>query len=136
MPVVGMNPMTIPTLTMRWKKKIPTTPIAAINGSRADAAIKRPRINTEARIPASTIGNFTPESAREFLINARSILGDGSYLLIGVDTKKSPDMLHRAYNDSQGVTARFNLNILERIGRHFICIGQFVNIYHIRGTLY
>lgn len=69
--------------------------------------------------PGSTIGNFTPEEAKEFLSSARATLGDNNYLIVGVDTKKSPKKLHRAYNDQQGVTARFNLNILTRINQHF-----------------
>ena len=69
--------------------------------------------------PGSTIGNFTQEEARKFLVNASKTLGTNSYLIVGVDTKKSPTKLHRAYNDKQGVTAKFNLNILDRINRHF-----------------
>lgn len=65
--------------------------------------------------PGSTIGNFAPQEAQEFLHNARLSLGQEGYLLIGVDTKKSPSVLHRAYNDEQQVTAKFNLNLLERI---------------------
>ena len=67
--------------------------------------------------PGSTIGNFAPAAAVAFLRNAGESLGHRSYLLIGVDTKKSPEQLHRAYNDSRGLTARFNLNILHRINR-------------------
>ncbi|HEY7883333.1 MAG TPA: L-histidine N(alpha)-methyltransferase [Cellvibrionaceae bacterium] len=67
--------------------------------------------------PGSTIGNFAPEQARDFLHNARLTLGSDSYFLVGVDTKKSADILHSAYNDSAGVTAKFNLNILARINR-------------------
>jgi dimethylhistidine N-methyltransferase len=69
--------------------------------------------------PGSTIGNLLPGEAKEFLESARATLGEDSYLLIGVDTKKSPNQLHKAYNDAQGVTAKFNLNILNRINRHF-----------------
>ena len=67
--------------------------------------------------PGSTIGNFTPESAVGFLENAKSTLGENSLFLVGVDTKKSPQQLHAAYNDNQGVTAKFNMNILHRINR-------------------
>jgi dimethylhistidine N-methyltransferase len=67
--------------------------------------------------PGSTIGNFSPDEAQDFLVNAGKTLGVGSYLLIGVDTKKSPQLLHAAYNDSQGITAQFNRNILQRINR-------------------
>ncbi len=69
--------------------------------------------------PGSTIGNFSPSEASGFLDNARKTLSRNSHLLIGVDTKKSPAMLHRAYNDEQGVTAKFNKNILHRINQYF-----------------
>lgn len=65
--------------------------------------------------PGSTIGNFDPEPARRFLANVAHICGPGGGLLIGVDLKKDPAVLHRAYNDEEGVTAAFNLNLLRRI---------------------
>jgi len=67
--------------------------------------------------PGSTIGNFTPQFAQSFLAQARNTLGKGSLLLIGVDTKKSPAMLHKAYNDNLGITRDFNLNLLTHINR-------------------
>lgn len=65
--------------------------------------------------PGSTIGNFTPAEGRTFLQRTAELAGRGGGLLIGVDLKKSPDLLEAAYNDSQGVTAAFNLNLLTRI---------------------
>jgi dimethylhistidine N-methyltransferase len=67
--------------------------------------------------PGSTIGNLTPEEALAFLQGARAVLGGSGAMLIGVDLKKSKTMLHAAYDDAQGVTARFNLNLLARINR-------------------
>jgi dimethylhistidine N-methyltransferase len=67
--------------------------------------------------PGSTIGNFEPEEAREFLRRIAEMCGPNSGFLIGVDLKKDPRRLHRAYNDSQGVTAQFNLNVLARANR-------------------
>lgn len=67
--------------------------------------------------PGSTIGNLEPEEARRFLARARELAGPGGGLLIGVDRKKDPLILHRAYNDPEGVTAEFNLNLLRRINR-------------------
>lgn len=69
--------------------------------------------------PGSTIGNFTPTEAAHFLKNARVSLGESANMIVGVDTKKSPEILHRAYNDASGVTAKFNLNILARINQKF-----------------
>ncbi|MGD0025757.1 MAG: L-histidine N(alpha)-methyltransferase [Xanthobacteraceae bacterium] len=67
--------------------------------------------------PGSTIGNFEPHEAAEFLRHAGTMLGAGSVLVIGVDLIKEPDILYRAYNDAAGVTAQFNLNLLARINR-------------------
>ncbi len=67
--------------------------------------------------PGSTIGNFEPHEASAFLRRAGLILGAGAALVIGVDLVKAPDILYRAYNDAEGVTAKFNLNLLARINR-------------------
>ncbi|MGN6830759.1 L-histidine N(alpha)-methyltransferase [Paucibacter sp. M5-1] len=63
--------------------------------------------------PGSSIGNFAPEQALDFLRMAAQQLRGGA-LLIGVDLIKEPALLHAAYNDAAGVTAAFNLNILAR----------------------
>ena len=63
--------------------------------------------------PGSTLGNFTPDEALSFLQLAARLLRGGG-LLLGVDLVKDPAVLHAAYNDSQGVTAAFNLNLLRR----------------------
>jgi dimethylhistidine N-methyltransferase len=65
--------------------------------------------------PGSSLGNFDPAEAIRFLRDLRSKAGDDGRLLIGVDTKKPADILHLAYNDPAGVTAAFNLNLLERL---------------------
>jgi dimethylhistidine N-methyltransferase len=66
--------------------------------------------------PGSTIGNFTPEEALHFLVVAGQVLRGGA-LLLGADLVKDPGVLHAAYNDARGVTAAFNLNLLERANR-------------------
>ena len=67
--------------------------------------------------PGSTIGNFYPHEAAALLRNMSDVACRGGALLIGVDLKKDRAVLEAAYNDSQGVTARFNLNLLKRIQR-------------------
>lgn len=67
--------------------------------------------------PGSTIGNFEPSEAAEFLARMSRICGDDGGILLGADLKKSLWMLKRAYNDSRGITAEFNLNLLDRINR-------------------
>ena len=65
----------------------------------------------------SNIGNFGRAKARRFLRQLWSALNPDDYLLVGLDLKKDIDVLLDAYNDKQGVTARFNLNLLSRINR-------------------
>ncbi len=79
-----------------------------------DAVASRPRVGF---FPGSTIGNFTPEEARAFLSTARDLLGDDAMFLVGVDLAKSPEILEAAYDDAQGVTAAFDLNLLRRLNR-------------------
>lgn len=65
----------------------------------------------------STIGNLTDSEAKAFLENAAQLLGKGSFFLLGVDIKKGLDILIPAYDDTEGVTASFSLNLLTRINR-------------------
>ena len=67
--------------------------------------------------PGSTIGNFDPDAARQFLQRVANHCRRGGGLLIGVDLQKDRHVLERAYNDSAGVTAQFNLNLLARANR-------------------
>lgn len=67
--------------------------------------------------PGSTIGNFEPDEAVTFLGNLADLVETGGGLLIGVDLKKDPSILNAAYNDREGVTALFNLNLLAHINR-------------------
>ena len=67
--------------------------------------------------PGSTIGNFDPTDGVAFLGALRDRLGEDSHLIVGADLKKAPGVLHAAYNDSRGVTAAFNRNLLDRMNR-------------------
>jgi dimethylhistidine N-methyltransferase len=67
--------------------------------------------------PGSTIGNFGPDEAVAFLVAARRLLGAGAQFVVGADLVKDPAVLEAAYDDAQGVTAAFNLNLLARINR-------------------
>jgi len=90
--------------------------IADFTATRAlpPAACGRPKLGF---FSGSTIGNLTHAEARAFLVNAARLLGPGSAFLIGVDLKKSEEILLPAYNDAAGITAAFNLNLLVRINR-------------------
>jgi len=82
-------------------------------------AIELPQLSSSyprvAFFPGSSIGNFEPKEAVLFLQRVATMIGKGGKLLIGVDLRKNPNLLHAAYNDNQGVTAAFNLNLLARI---------------------
>lgn len=67
--------------------------------------------------PGSSIGNFEPEAAVDLLRDVGRDIGPGGAMLIGVDLKKDKQQLDAAYNDSQQITAAFNLNLLTRINR-------------------
>lgn len=67
--------------------------------------------------PGSSIGNFPPDAATDLLTRFRQLADTEGQLLIGFDLKKDPALLHRAYNDVAGITAAFNLNLLERLNR-------------------
>ncbi|MEM7577379.1 MAG: L-histidine N(alpha)-methyltransferase [Planctomycetota bacterium] len=77
----------------------------------------KPPARRVAYFPGSTIGNFDPDHARAFLDDLAHKLGPDGRLVIGVDLKKSPDVLIPAYDDAQGTTAAFNFNLLVRLNR-------------------
>jgi dimethylhistidine N-methyltransferase len=85
-------------------------------------ATELPPAFTQARtrlgfFPGSTIGNFDAGGAEAFLREARGTLGEGAWFLVGADQVKDTDVLLRAYDDRDGVTRAFNLNLLTRINR-------------------
>ena len=65
----------------------------------------------------STIGNFPREPAIRLLSHVARAMGPSDRFLLGADLRKDPEIINRAYNDSKGVTAAFNLNVLERLNR-------------------
>lgn len=67
--------------------------------------------------PGSTVGNLEPRLARRFFRDTAGLLQPGDGMLIGVDLRKDKSVLNAAYNDSRGVTAEFNLNVLRRINQ-------------------
>ena len=68
-------------------------------------------------LPGSTLGNLEPQEAQEFLSETAEFLGPSGALIVGIDLVKDVSVLEAAYNDSEGVTAAFNLNLLTRINR-------------------
>jgi dimethylhistidine N-methyltransferase len=80
--------------------------------------------------PGSTLGNFHPTEACAFLARLAQIAGKKGAVLVGIDLKKDPALLHRAYNDEDGVTAAFNLNLLARMNRELDADFHLAKFYH------
>lgn len=81
--------------------------------------------------PGSTIGNFPREEAREFLAHLAEVAGPEGALLIGADLVKDEETLLRAYDDSEGVTAEFTLNVLRRFNRELGTDFSFDGFQHL-----
>ncbi|MFG0283833.1 MAG: L-histidine N(alpha)-methyltransferase [Phycisphaerales bacterium JB039] len=77
----------------------------------------REAASTLVYFPGSTIGNFARPEAVDLLRNFRRMIAGGGVAIVGFDLKKDPAILRAAYNDRDGVTAEFNLNLLRRINR-------------------
>ncbi len=80
--------------------------------------------------PGSTIGNFPPDEAIQLLRQTAKLCGPGGGMLLGADLQKDPRILHAAYNDARGVTAAFNLNLLERINEELGADFQLEQFWH------
>jgi len=78
---------------------------------------RTPAESTLVYFPGSTLGNFDVPEARAFLARQAALAGPGGGLVIGVDLVKEREVLLRAYDDPEGVTAAFNLNLLQRLQR-------------------
>lgn len=106
--------------TRRLAADYPWLPVHAVCADFSRAFTLAPSLPDRRRLaffPGSSIGNFDPEKSVAFLARLQPVVGDDGAIVIGVDLKKDPALLHAAYNDSQGVTAAFNLNLLRRIER-------------------
>lgn len=104
-------------LESNMKTEMPDLKIETYQGDYFDALVE---ISTSPEkdvvfFLGSTLGNFTEEEAIGFMSKLRSFLKEDDLLLLGVDLKKDPSIILNAYNDSQGVTKEFNLNLLDRI---------------------
>ncbi|NBD15006.1 MAG: L-histidine N(alpha)-methyltransferase [Cyanobacteria bacterium] len=82
----------------------------------------------------SSLGNFAPEQCREIFQDVKNALHPGDYFLLGLDLQKSKSILEPAYDDSQGVTAEFNYNLLDHLNRRFQ--GNFNRQYFRHWTFY
>ncbi len=117
----------------RLRGKYPGLDVWPLHGD-FNRALELPRpVRTRKKLgffPGSTIGNLTRPDARRFMEKSRALLGANCAFIVGVDLKKDLGRLLPAYNDSRGVTAAFNLNLLERINRELggdFDVGRFAH---------
>lgn len=107
----------------RVAQNFPNIPIEPISGDftqEIDVSAMVEKYNIKRRMvffPGSTFGNFNKSYGLEFLHKMRLLAGDNGGLIIGIDAVKPVDVLERAYNDTEGLTADFNKNILQRINQ-------------------
>lgn len=104
----------------KLQNKFPYVNIHAVaDDMRAKVAVPEKFENNEKIIfyPGSTIGNYNPNDALDFLKHVRDLVGDKGGLLIGVDLQKDKEILDAAYNDDEGITALFNLNALNHVNK-------------------
>ncbi len=122
-------------------KDYPTLKIYGIVGTYQKALHTLMPLTLPSRLIAfigSTLGNLPPKACDQFLAQIADAMKLGDYFLLGIDLQKSPEVLEAAYNDSQGVTAAFNLNMLRHLNQKFdanFAEGQFEHLaFYNRGA--
>jgi dimethylhistidine N-methyltransferase len=103
---------------LKLGREYPWLPVYSICADFSSSWQERTRLPAGRRVvfyPGSTIGNLEPGDAQVFLASLRPLIGEDGGVLVGVDLHKSEDVLNAAYNDAEGVTAAFNLNILNTV---------------------
>lgn len=115
-------------------RQYPTLQLSGLVGTYEQALAHLPESELERRMLiflGSTLGNLNEQECNDFLTQIQQALQPGDFFLLGVDLQKSIDIVEAAYNDAQGVTAEFNLNILRHLNDRFqgnFAIDQFVHL--------
>lgn len=129
---IDVSPSALAEAKQRLSRRFPALTIAPVIGSFTDTIELPAYLRNRPRMgffPGSTIGNWTPEEALTLLKSFRDMLRVDGRMIVGVDLKKDAQTLVKAYNDSAGVTAAFNLNILARINRE---LGSAIDVASFR----
>lgn len=117
---IDISENVIEQLETELPRKIPELKITGLNGEYFDMIKEVNTLSNRKKIYlflGSNIGNFTKKEAKDFLTLLHENILPGDLMLIGVDLKKDPQQILAAYNDSQGITRDFNLNLLKRINK-------------------
>ena len=117
---IDISAEAIDFLIEKFKTKFPNLKINAKNGDYFRILETLKNESKRAKILlflGSNVGNFSPEQALEFFTALRAVMNENDMLFVGFDLQKDPRVILAAYDDAQGVTAEFNLNLLKRINR-------------------
>lgn len=117
---IDISQEALDALTSKFTNEFPTLAIHPLNGDYFRILESLKISNGRRKVLlflGSNIGNFSPEQAIDFFRSLRQVMSENDLLFIGFDLQKDPKVIVPAYDDEQGVTARFNLNLLERINR-------------------
>ena len=128
---MDISPLALSELTARFSLELPDFDVQPFTGNYFQ---EWPAIDPAARQVAlllgSNLGNLTAEESLSLLGRVRRRLRPGDMLLLGLDLKKDPQTILDAYNDGSGVTAAFNLNLLERLNRELEMDFDLAQFYH------
>lgn len=117
---IDISANVINNLTNNLPKELPTLQISGLNGEYFEMMQQAISLSSKPKVVlflGSNIGNMSIDNAVRFCTKLRSYLSEDDRVLIGMDIKKNPKTILAAYNDKEGITKRFNLNLLERINR-------------------
>jgi L-histidine N-alpha-methyltransferase len=117
---IDISSSMIEHLNSHLPQAIPGLKVEPLNGEYFDMLDQANKLSSNHKVVlflGGNLGNMTPEEALEFCKKLRSVLQAGDLLFLGFDLKKHPKTIRAAYNDSEGYTRAFNLNLLERINR-------------------
>ena len=120
-------------LSSKFKAKFPELIIDPHHGDYFQVLDSLKNDNTRRKVIlflGSNIGNFSREQAVEFFRHLRRVMNGNDRLFIGIDMQKDPRLIVKAYDDAQGVTAAFNLNLLRRINRELGADFKLENFSH------
>ncbi|MBX2873439.1 MAG: L-histidine N(alpha)-methyltransferase [Saprospiraceae bacterium] len=118
---VDISSSVLDTLQTSLREELPNLEVAPLHGEYFQVLEELQQLGDHQKkvifFLGANIGNLTREESQSFLSRLNDLLSPGDMLLLGVDLKKDPAIILEAYNDAEGITAAFNLNLLHRINR-------------------
>jgi L-histidine N-alpha-methyltransferase len=130
---IDISEHVINDLLEKIPQRLPSLNIKGLNGDYMDMLQKANSISDRRKVVlfmGANIGNMNTDDAAKFCTELRSMLSKDDILIIGFDLKKNPKKILNAYNDSQGITKAFNLNLLKRINRELEADFEIDNFEH------